>query len=166
MTPAVAPTATRALTTATMMAVRLLRFARSASDLKVADLEAVNLAAAGRADVRMPLGVAARAEDGGAGTGGIPLAIVASASTGALPISCVSSPCDSRRAASEAMVRGPGPSSCDAGAGSATGLAMIAVWSCALASVEAVVSVSAAVSVAPSSSSLVVPATSCSFRPD
>jgi len=70
MTPAVAPTATRALTTATMMAVRLLRFARSASDLKVADLEAVNLAAAGRADVRMPLGVAARAEDGGAGTGG------------------------------------------------------------------------------------------------
>ena len=78
MTPAVAPTATRALTTATMMAVRLLRFARSASDLKVADLEAVNLAAAGRADVRMPLGVAARAEDGGAGTGGIPLAIVAS----------------------------------------------------------------------------------------
>lgn len=69
MTPAVAPTATRALTTATMMAVRLLRFARSASDLKVADLEAVNLAAAGRADVRMPLGVAARAEDGGAGTG-------------------------------------------------------------------------------------------------
>ena len=71
MTPAVAPTATRALTTATMMAVRLLRFARSASDLKVADLEAVNLAAAGRADVRMPLGVAARAEDGGAGTGGV-----------------------------------------------------------------------------------------------
>lgn len=107
MTPAVAPTATRALTTATMMAVRLLRFARSAPDLKVADLEAVNLAAAGRADVRMPLGVAARAEDGGAGTGGIPLAIVASASTVALPISCVSSPCDSRRAASEATVRGP-----------------------------------------------------------
>ena len=106
MTPAVAPTATRALMTATMMAVRLLRFARSASDLKVADLEAVNLAAAGRA-VRMPLGVAARAEDGGAGMGGIPLAIVASASTGALPISCVSSPCDSRRAASEATVRGP-----------------------------------------------------------
>ena len=76
MTPAVAPTATRALMTATMMAVRLLRFARSASDLKVADLEAVNLAAAGRADVRMPLGVAARAEDGGAGTGELPLAIV------------------------------------------------------------------------------------------
>ena len=47
------------------------------------------------------------AEDGGAGMGGIPLAIVASASTGALPISCVSSPCDSRRAASEATVRGP-----------------------------------------------------------
>ena len=73
----------------------------------VADLEAVNLAAAGRADVRMPLGVAARAEDGGAGTGELPLAIVALASTGALPISCVSSPCDSRRAASEATVRGP-----------------------------------------------------------
>lgn len=85
----------------------LVALRRSASDLKVADLEAVNLAAAGRADVRMPLGVAARAEDGGAGTGGIPLAIVASASTGALPISCVSSPCDSRRAASEATVRGP-----------------------------------------------------------
>ena len=107
MTPAVAPTATRALMTATMMAVRLLRFARSASDLKVADLEAVNLAAAGRGDGRMPLGVAERAADGGAGTGELPLAIVASASTGALPISCVSSPCDSRRAASEAMVRGP-----------------------------------------------------------
>ncbi len=107
MPPAVAPIATRAATTATMMAVRLLRFAQSASDLKVADLEAVNLAAAGRADVRMPLGVAARAEDGGAGTGASRSQSSHRRPPGRCAISCVSSPCDSRRAASEATVRGP-----------------------------------------------------------